>query len=202
MTRKAKIESIFPLTFMQKGLLMHHLSAEVDQGYLHVKSTLKGSLNITLLQKAWETALQLHPALRTSIHWEKLDKPVQVTHPTAKLPWEFYNWSNNSPEQQEEKINKLIQKDQESKLNLSQAPLLRFFLIKLEEEKYCLLWSCHHILIDGWSATILLQDIVQFYDLLVAKPDKTPSLKTIPTYKSYLNWIQKQDISASQNILD
>ena len=78
--RKAKIESIYPLSFMQQGLLFHSISNSRDQGLLSVEAKLTGSIDIGLFEKAWNTVVLRHQIMRSTIHWENLEKPLQIVH--------------------------------------------------------------------------------------------------------------------------
>lgn len=190
--KKAKIEAIYPLSFLQQALLLHSLQEGIDQGFLQVKCVLKGKINLEAFQNAWRQNIQRHESLRTSVHWENLEKPVQVVHKEVLLPFTFYDWSENSELEQKAKFEELINSDAGEALNLNKAPVLRIFLIKLSADKHFLLWDCHHILADGWSASIILQDLLAFYEANCSGKNET-GLPAIPSYKSYLNWVKKQD---------
>ena len=193
---KQKIEGIYPLSFLQQTLLFHSLHEDDDQGFLQVKCVLKGSINLEAFKKAWRETFQRHESLRTSIHWENLENPVQVIHKETKLPFTFYDWSEFTSTKQHEKFALFKEKDKQKHLDLSAAPVLRVTLIKLSEDNHYLLWSCHHILVDGWSGSIILKDLFEFYDS--NSKDVTASMQPIPSYKSYLNWIQNQDKTKAQ----
>ena len=195
--KKAKVEAIYPLSFLQQALLFHSLREGVDQGFLQVKCVLKGKINLEAFQNAWRQNIQRHEFLRTSVHWESLEKPVQVVHREVLLPFTFHDWSENSEFEQKAKFGELINSDAAESLNLTKAPVLRIFLIKLAEDKHFLLWDCHHILADGWSASIILQDLLAFYDAYCSGKIAA-ELPAIPSYKSYLNWVKKQDQTKSK----
>ena len=195
---KPKVEGIYPLSFFQQALLFHSLQEEKDQGFLQVQCILKGSLNVEAFEKSWARTIQRHEALRTSVHWEKIERPVQVVHQKADLPFAFYDWSEFTATEQEEKIALFKERDKQNKLDLSSAPVLRIALIKLREDKHFFLWSCHHILADGWSAAIILQDLFSFYDRAVKNKEET-ILKSLPSLKSYLNFIKTRDLTKAES---
>ena len=189
---KPKIEAIYPLTFMQQALLLHALYEQNDQGFLHVTCSLQGTLNESLFQASWAAAIQRHAAMRTSIHWEKIEKPMQVVHPQAELKWAMHDWTEHSIEEQKTQLESLKNIDREVGLDLTKAPISRLALIKLSAEEQLLLWSCHHILLDGWSTTIILKDALRHYD--AACKGERIQFDAIPSYKNYLSWIQQQDL--------
>lgn len=185
---KPKIEDIYPLSTLQQALLIHSLSEQSDQGFLQVQCDLKGNLNRELFQAAWQKAVQRHTALRTSIHWEKIEKPLQIVHPNASLSWTFKDWRNLSENKWRTKLAEFKQKDGSQKIDLSKVPISRLALIQIREEDYLLLWTCHHILFDGWSASIILKDVFKFYDEVYN--GLTSNLMALPNFKSYLKWVK------------
>jgi thioesterase domain-containing protein/acyl carrier protein len=194
---KAKVEAMYPLNFLQQALLFHSLQEGVDQGFLRVKCVLKGKIDIESFENAWRQTIQRHEVLRTSVHWEKLEKPVQVVHKEVLFPFNFHDWSESSDTEQKAKFEELTNSDASASLNLTKAPVLRIFLIRLSGDKHLLLWYCHHILVDGWSASIILQDLLAFYDAYCSG-ETAAALATVPSYKSYLNWIKNQDQAKSK----
>jgi thioesterase domain-containing protein/acyl carrier protein len=194
---KPKIEAIYPLTFMQQALLLHSLYEPEDQGFLQVQCILKGRLDRNLLQKAWGEAIHRHQALRTSVHWEKIQKPVQIVHPAATLPWTIQDWRHFSKAQQEEKLEAFKNEERARGLNLTTAPVSRMALFQLQDDEDCLLWSCHHILLDGWSAAIILRDVFTFYE--AGYQGREARLESLPSYKSYLSLLQGQDLQKAES---
>ncbi|MEZ5039492.1 MAG: condensation domain-containing protein [Saprospiraceae bacterium] len=193
---KPKIEAIYPLSFMQQALLLHALYEKVDQGFLHVRCTLKGALDQILLQEAWHDTLQRHSALRTSIHWENIEKPMQVVHPSAQLPWAFHDWQSFSVKEQEKKLATFKKNDQAEGISLSTVPVSRINLFQIASDEFILLWSCHHILLDGWSAAVILKDVLHFYEARSKK--EAPKLDALPSYRTYLSAMQRQDLSEAK----
>ena len=194
---KSKVDAIYPLNFLQQALLFHSLQEGVDQGLLRVKCVLKGKINIEAFQNAWQQTIQRHEVLRTSVHWEKLEKPVQVVHKEVLLPFVLHDLSGNSEPEQKAKLDELTKSDGAETLNLTKAPVLRIFLIRLSADKHMLFWDCHHILVDGWSASIILQDLLASYDAYCSG-ENAAGLPTVPSYKSYLNWLKNQDQARSK----
>ena len=194
---KAKVEAIYPLNFLQQALLFHSLQEGDDQGLLRVKCVLKGKINVETFQDAWRQTIQRHEVLRTSVHWENLEKPVQVVHKEVLLPFVLHDLSGNSASEQKARFDELTNSDRAESLNLTKAPVLRIFLIRLSGDKHILLWDCHHILVDGWSASIILQDLLAFYDAYCSG-DNAAGLPAVPSYKSYLNWLKNQDQTKSK----
>ncbi|MEM9721917.1 MAG: condensation domain-containing protein [Bacteroidota bacterium] len=189
--RNEQIESILPLTHMQRALLFHKLQVEEDQGFLQVSFSIWGKLNEKLYKQAWQTVASMHPALRTSIHWEEISKPVQVIAPDVLLPWEYHDWKDYKESELRRRFEALKQKDQQRSLSLNHAPVSRFQLIQSGNTSYYFLWTCHHILLDGWSTLILLQNVWELYGAY--QENRTAELDRPPSFKSYMEWSSHQD---------
>ncbi len=188
----SKIEAIYPLTYMQQALLFHGLQQREDLGFLQVECTLEGALHTEALARSWQEVVRRHAAMRTSVHWEKIEKPVQVVHPAAKLPIVELDWRSESPERQVQRLEELRREDRARGFDLTKVPVSRLHLIRLHEGVYRLIWSCHHILLDGWSASILLKDVFSFYESILQ--NTAPNLPTLPAYRTYLGWLKQQDL--------
>ena len=161
---RPSIEAIYPLTFMQQALLFHHLHAVEDQGLLHVQCTLKGKLDQSLLQEAWQGTIERHSALRTSIYWQEIDKPVQIVQPQSIIPWTFKDWTDVPSRKFKSKFQSLKKESHSTGLDLSKAPVSRIILVQIDDDTHYLLWTCHHILLDGWSVPVILKDVLIYYD--------------------------------------
>ena len=74
--------------------------------------------------------------------------------------------------------------------DLSQAPLQRVRLIRLDESRYWLIWTHHHILLDGWSSARLVAEILQH-----ERGNRLPAVQG--RYRDYIGWLQRQDRDAS-----
>ncbi|MEM0991995.1 MAG: condensation domain-containing protein [Bacteroidota bacterium] len=192
-TNRPKIEGIFPLRFMQKALLFHSLLEEEDQGIIQIQCRLSGALNQQLFENAWQRVGHQHQALRSSIHWEKVAEPIQVVRPEIHAIWSIEDWRDTDEQIQAQKLTALLAADRKEKLNFNKAPIARYYLIRLADETYHFIWTSHHILLDGWSAAIVLQHVFDTYDAIVKK--RQPSFDKLPPYQAYLAWIKKQDLS-------
>lgn len=185
------IEGIYPLSTNQQGILFHHLTQKEDQGLLHVHCTLEGELNIENLKKAWNKVSLRHSVLRTSVHWEKIKTPVQLIRPKKEITWVEFDFSALTIEKQKIEIEKIKKEDKALGVDLTKNPSSKISIIKTSFNEHILLWKCHHLLLDGWSASIILKDVFQFYEAISNKI--TPDLENIPSYNSYLNWTHKQN---------
>lgn len=194
---KPKIEAIHPLNSVQQGLLFHHLMDGEDQGFLTVQYVIEGDLDRNKLQEAWRYAVARHEVMRTSVHWKKIEKPVLVVRPEKDIVWSFLDWQDKSSIQQEEAFESYKKERKAVGVALDQDPLSKMSLIQKSRDSYFLLWECHHLLLDGWSSTIILRDAFAYYQGLVT--NHKIDLPSVPSYASYTTWLQNNsDETASQ----
>ncbi|MGH8650864.1 MAG: condensation domain-containing protein, partial [Gammaproteobacteria bacterium] len=89
----ANIESIYPLSPLQQGLLFHTLHAPESGAYREQMSCrLKGNLNVAVFKQAWGQVVQRHAVLRTLFVWRHRKKLLQVVRGRVTLPWVEEDW--------------------------------------------------------------------------------------------------------------
>ena len=193
MTEQEKsVESIYPLSPMQQGMLFHTLLSPKSGVYFNqVLYTLSGRLDAGAIEGAWQKAAERHEPLRTLFVWEEREKPLQVVRRRAAAPWEELDWRLLSGEEQRAKLAAFLKADRERGFDLSQAPLMRLTLVRMEEERYELIWSHHHLLMDGWSSFLILKDVLAIYGALSERRDCR--LEPVRRYRDYIHWLQRQD---------
>uniref|UniRef100_UPI002455BBA1 condensation domain-containing protein n=1 Tax=Nocardia farcinica TaxID=37329 RepID=UPI002455BBA1 len=78
--------------------------------------------------------------------------------------------------------------------DLSVPPLIRFTLIRLTPDRFRLLVTNHHVVLDGWSMPLLLRELLDFY----GRPAHIDSAGAAPSYRDYLAWLRRQDADAAK----
>ena len=131
-----------------------------------------------------------HPALRTAFNWELRDEPFQIVYRHVELPWREDDWRSMSAVEQERQLAAFLGEDRSRGFTLSKAPLTRLTLIQLTKDVYQFVWSLHHLLLDGWSRPILLQEVFQIYDAFCA--GRELHLEVSRRYGDYIAWLQRQ----------
>ena len=76
------------------------------------------------------------------------------------------------------------------------APLLRLALFRLADETHELVWSLHHLLLDGWSLALVLQDLLALYE--AARGGSPVLLPPSRPFGDYVEWLQSQDLSQAE----
>ncbi|ACK73920.1 amino acid adenylation domain protein (plasmid) [Gloeothece citriformis PCC 7424] len=191
------IEDLYELSPMQQGMLFHSLySPESEVYFEQLICILKGKLNLSAFQKAWEKIVDRHPVLRSSFYWEEIEKPLQMVNRQIELSWNIYDWQNWDQGQQQSQLETFLKQDRAKGIALDEAPLMRFTLIQLDRDIYQFIWSHHHILFDGWSMQIILQEVFDLYEAY--QKGKFLTLKPCYPYRDYIQWLQQQDNSKAQ----
>ncbi|MEM6402898.1 MAG: condensation domain-containing protein, partial [Cyanobacteria bacterium P01_D01_bin.116] len=194
------IENIYPLSPMQQGILFHSLLAPDAGAYIpQVCITVDGLTDVIAFQKAWEEVFRRHSILRTAFRWEKRDRPFQVVYKVLDLPWQKQDWREFSISEQQQKLDDFLEEDREQGFDLKIAPLFRITLIQLTETRYQLVWTQHHLIIDGWSAGLVLKEVFQLYQVFYKGVDlNNLSTYNIRPYAEYIAWLGQQDLSAAK----
>ncbi|MEA5622684.1 non-ribosomal peptide synthetase [Nostoc sp. UHCC 0251] len=195
---KFAIADIYCLSPLQQGLLFHSLYDPTSRMYFQQKIfTLQGKLNITAFQQAWQQVVNRHPSLRTIFIWEELAEPIQVVLERIEVPWQQQDWRYMSPTEQEQQLQAYLQADSQQRFSLSDGPLMRLALIQTATDIHQLVWSHHHILLDGWCNSIILTEVFNFYEAFCQGQDLY--LEDSRLYRDYIVWLQQQDWSGEDS---
>lgn len=195
--RERLIETAFPLTPLQEGMLYHTIR-DPAAGVFHVQcsATLEGVFVPEHFAHAWELALARHAALRTFFSWEGRERPLQVVRLRASLEVELSDWSGAGEGEQQERWEELLRQDRKRGFELATAPLMRVAVVRVAPRRRRLLWSVHHALLDGWSALLILNELMQDYATLAAGGE--PTLSAAPSFDHLVGWLQGQDHAAAE----
>ncbi|MEU9332344.1 amino acid adenylation domain-containing protein [Streptomyces sp. NPDC048290] len=190
------VEDVYELSPLQQGMVLHTLYGGDPDTYLAQRSfEIEGALDADLLERAWQQVVAAHPALRTSFHWEGLDKPLQVVHRDPPSALERHDWSDVDGGEQSARFERLLAQDRSAGFDLERPPLQRLRLIRLGERRHGFVWTHHMLLLDGWSVPIVLGDLVRRYRALVTG---APAPDAPAPYRDYIAWLQRQDMAAAR----
>src|SRR5882724_10016490 len=144
-------ETIFDLTPMQQGMLFHTLFAPNRGLYVEqIGYRLQGQLNVPVLENAWQIVVGHHAILRSSFEWEGTAQSRQRIHREVTITVDKRDWRKHTTAEQQTLLDEFMLSDRQMGFQLSVAPLMRLTLIRLRDDLHHLLWSSHHILLDGW----------------------------------------------------
>ncbi|NEE22263.1 non-ribosomal peptide synthetase, partial [Streptomyces sp. SID7499] len=150
MVKQSRIEDLLPLSPLQEGLLFHAQYAEDDEDALDVYSVqiavdLDGPLDLERLRSAAAALLRRHANLRVGFRRRKNGEPVQVVHRDVELPWFETDLTDVPAEERDAGLDAFMAADRLRRFDLKRAPLIRFTVIRLGENRCRFLMTNHHI---------------------------------------------------------
>ncbi|ULA61389.1 MAG: putative Phenylalanine racemase (ATP-hydrolyzing), partial [Nitrospira sp.] len=186
------LEDVYPLSPLQQGLLFHSLYAPGSGVYVEQMSwRLQGAVNLRQFREAWQRLVDRHPVLRTRFLWRETAAPIQIVLPSVDLPWTDLDWRDCPSAEQDTRFSRLVEEDRRTDFDFERPPLMRITVIRLARETYAVLWTHHHILMDGWCLPILLQEVLQAYEAL-GRGEQMPIDPATP-YRHHIARLLAQD---------
>ncbi|MEC1575620.1 non-ribosomal peptide synthetase, partial [Bacillus haynesii] len=187
-----QIEKIYPLANMQKGMLFHAAMDQTSGAYFQqIVIDLKGRVHPDLLEKSFHEIVKRHEILRASFEYEITAEPRQIIARDRKTPFTSIDLTGENRTRQHRFIETYLKEDQEKGFDLSSEALMRVCLIRMNDESYRLIWSHHHILLDGWCLGIVLSELFSIYGKIIKGESRR--LKEPKPYGDYIKWLEKQD---------
>jgi non-ribosomal peptide synthase protein (TIGR01720 family) len=202
------VADIYPLSPMQEGMLFHRLYEADESVYgQQFAVRLNGPLDPVAFQEAWEAVVARHDILRTGFFWQRRERPLQVVRERATLPWTFEDWRGLSSDEQEARLVERLRADERRGFTFEQPPLMRIGLVRLQDEQWHVLWTSHHIVLDGWSMPIVVRDVLTAYAAerehraayAAQGQHRAPwTGKPAARYGDYIAWLQRQDAAKAE----
>lgn len=167
------IEDIYPLSPLQESLLFQALIEPYSDAYfVQFIGHLEGELNIDAFKNAWQLVIKKYAVLRTHFEYENLDSPIQIVKNNCALPFKFFDCADKTEDDQKALFDEIVKSDRSHKFDLCSDTLFRLCLMKSSANNWKLLWSFHHIILDGWSMAIVLRDVFLFYNSIIKNDSK------------------------------
>ncbi|MDQ2789723.1 MAG: amino acid adenylation domain-containing protein, partial [Actinomycetota bacterium] len=197
------VEDIYVLTPTQAGMVFHGLSQR-DQGvyFQQAAFVVEGVADPRQLGAAWQHVVDQTPVLRSSIVWGGVAEPVQVVHRELILPVSYLDWRPLSEAGQREELQTWLDRDRAAGLDLTAAPLLRVMVAQISDIEVQVVWTFHHVLLDGWSVFQVLSDVFACHAELqrrgpeaaeAAHPLVSLPVATRRPFRDYLQWLRSVD---------
>ncbi|WP_141693646.1 non-ribosomal peptide synthetase, partial [Streptomyces sp. PTY087I2] len=191
LTQFGETADVLPLAPLQQGLLFHALYDENGSDVYNVQMAFgfEGELNSSALRAAAAELLRRHANLRSGFHSRENGDPVQVIPRQVDLPWTEVDLSGLPEEERNAELARLVGEDRVRRFDLTAPPLMRFTLVTLGAGSHRFLVTNHHILLDGWSTPVLLDELFALY----ATQGDASDLPRVTPYRDYLAWLTEQD---------
>ena len=197
MTLPKNVDDIYPLTPMQRLMLLHAVSPAAGGGLVNqVCYHIRGALDAPAFHRAWDAVIARHPALRTAFLYEGLPQPLQAVRSVVTLPFRSVDLSDAPTGERAETLGALRRDDAGAPMPLGRAPLMRCTLVRLGPEQHYFIWTVHHLVVDRWSHTILFAELRALYGAYTRGGD--PALGKPPAFRDYVEWTTRQDGAAAE----
>ncbi len=192
-----RVESLYELSPMQEAMLKDCWApAGTEVYWVQLGLTFEEALDVPAFKRAWELVALRHAAFRTFFVWEGLSHPVQGVLSEVGLSWREEDWRGHAPEVQSARLAAFLESLRSGPVKLDQAPLMQWALLRLDEARYRLIWSCRHLVFDGWSMGPVFKELLAFYQLL--SQGRQLSVEPAPHYEDYIAWLQGQDRATAE----
>ncbi len=190
LTRES-IEEIHELSPLQQGMLFHSIQGgSASVLVVQFSCMIEGGLDVECFRKAWLSAAARHTTLRASFHWEDLERPYQAVHANSYLPWSELDWSERNGTAIESDFSRFLAEDKQAGFDLGAAPVMRLTLIRTGSDQFRFVWTFHHIILDGWSFGIVLENVLSSYECY--RSGAEPSMEPAPRFSEYIDWLKEQ----------
>jgi amino acid adenylation domain-containing protein len=186
---------ILPLAPLQDGMLFHAMldapRTVADDPYIvQTVLALDGALDADVLRRSVQMVLGRHDNLRAAFLQPPDGPPVQVIPAEVDLPWRQCDATDAAH------LARLAEQERNAGFDPANPPLIRFLLVTVAAGEHRLIMTNHHILLDGWSLPLLLDEVCTAYRALV---DGT-ALPPVTPYREYASWLAGQDRAGAENV--
>ena len=197
LAERGALADVYPLSPVQQGLLLETLRDPGAGLYINQFSCLlRGSLDLPAFEQAWRQVLGRHAVLRTSFAWHDLPEPLQLVHPEVELPLIHGDWSDVAAAERDARLERYLEDDRRAGYAPEQAPLLRLAVLRLAGDLHQLVFSHHHLLLDGWSEPLIVGEVLGCYESL--RGGARLELAPPRPYRDFIAWLRRQDLAAAE----
>ena len=191
------LDDVYNLTPAQEGLLFHTQLEPWRGLYAEQRVwTFSGPLEAELVEQAWRDVLGANPILRTAFVWRRVRQPVQVVLPAVAFGCETHDLSGLDAQAAGHDFERLLGEDRLREFDLSRAPTMRVTLVRLPEQRWAMIWTGHHLLLDGWSNGIVVDQI--FSSLAARLRGEEPELRPTRPFRHFVEWYARRDRAGEQ----
>ena len=192
------IEDIYQLSPAQEGMLFHNkLEQESNDYFAQISYEIEKPFREDLVVTAFEQLLARHDILRTSFYATDVSRPIQVVEKVSRSKVEFEDISQLDSSEQQQLLASFLVADKKNGFDLFNDALLRLKVFRLSESRSCLVWSFHHIIMDGWCLGILNREFYQLYQN--GNSAGNLKLQTGKGYKHFISWLERKSIQDAKD---
>lgn len=187
------VENVYPLSPMQEAMLFHSLMDPDSAHYFEqLAFDLKGALDISTMEDSINELIKRYDIFRTIFLHKDHEYPLQVVLKERKVDFTYEDLREDCKKaSKEEVIQEYKQRDISRKFDLSKDIMMRLTLLRSSTDEFTLIWSYHHIVMDGWCVPIIFNEFKEIYSNLMH--GKVPVLPTAKPYANYISWLQERN---------
>lgn len=198
-TKSKMVQNIYSLTPLQEGMLFNYLTDEAsDSDIAQQLFVVNERVNEQYLVETLKLISKKYAAIRTSIMYQGMTKPRQVVLKSREIDYKKVECLTQK-ENHDNVLTEMIEDDLKTKFDFQKDTLLRVKYISFNGGKDYILFTSHHIILDGWSISIILKDFRIYYTRL-SEGESFEQLKIeceecgkTDLYGEFINWISLQD---------
>lgn len=193
------IEKVYELSPMQEGMLYHKLKDNSSTSYLiQIDWRLTGEYNIPILKQAIQKLSKQYEVFRTAIVYSKISNAKQIVLRDRSIEIIEHDLIHTSQHDRENVIDLIKSNDLKRGFDIQNDSLMRMYLIQEDLNNIRIIWSFHHIILDGWCLNIVKNTLMDNYKFLSSAPQKIEDKFLSPfKYDMYIDWLRKQNIEKS-----
>jgi iturin family lipopeptide synthetase A len=190
------VDDVYPLTPMQEGIFFHsNLDGDTPYYFEQTVIDLEGDLDIERLKDSLKALIAQHHILRTIFKHKGFERPLQIVLARGATDFTYIDVQDACRKNGEKAVVILYEKEDKTRgFDLEHGPLIRLTVLKTGSSNFTFIWSHHHILMDGWSASIVWNKFIQYYVTGIQGGSGTGSSAK---YADYIRWIEERDKKAS-----
>jgi len=186
------VEDVYSLSPLQEGMLFHHILEERSTAYfVQTAVTLNGEMDVAMLERTFNKVIEKYDILRTVFTYKKTKKPRQVVLKYGTINIPLLDISHLGEETSKDFVARFREKDLQKGFDLAREIPMRVSVLKIAPSRFIMVWSFHHIVMDGWCLGIIFKDVMAIYRAF--RSGEPVHLKPATPYKEYIMWLEKQD---------
>ncbi len=186
-----QVEDVLALSPLQEGLFALYRLAEdgVDLYTMQLRVDIDGPVDVDLLRRSAAAMLERHPNLRAAFWDRGVEKPVQIVPAHAELPW-----TERTAVPAE--FDAIARSERRRPFDLGRGPALRVVVLRVPgESRRRLIFTAHHILMDGWALGVFFTEMLAVY----RAGGSVDGLPRPRPYRDYIAWLARQDRVAAMS---
>ncbi|OJF15837.1 non-ribosomal peptide synthetase [Couchioplanes caeruleus] len=187
------LDDVLPATPLQEGFYFHASYDDAAGDVYAVQQTidLLGDVDADAVRRSVQGLLDRHPLLRAGFRQRSGGQLVQLIAGRVDVPWRAVDLTGTAPAERPAKAAHVAAQERANRFDLARPPLLRAALVRLDADRHRLVLTVHHIVVDGWSVSIMMRE------LLDGVRGELPAGRDA-LHRDYFGWLGSRDLDAAR----